>query len=161
MWKCGERHCNIVLSCIRRNWIHWWGPWWTTGRGGEGCSSTVTSRGPVQTLGSTSITCMTSCLCIFPGASEEKVQMERILGIIWNIFWLALLHHPSVRYPNKPLFQKIYSLIQGGFFYWSRPKSSRWLDILKDVDILRCSDVLGCAHILRLMHSSRVPITML
>ena len=56
---------NIVFSCIRRNWIHWWGPWWTAVGGGESCSSTVTSTGPMQTLGSTSVTCMTSYLFIF------------------------------------------------------------------------------------------------
>ena len=76
---------NIVFSCIRRNWIHWWGPWWTAVGGGESCSSTVTSTGPMQTLGSTSVTCMTSYLFIFSRCFRGKGSNGKDTRF-WNTF---------------------------------------------------------------------------
>ena len=94
---------NIVFSCIRRNWILWWGPWWTAGGGGgENCSSTVTSTGPMQTLGSTSITCLSFYLCIFSrcfrgkGSNGKDTWFWHIFPHICFIHWKKKYIDPNV-----------------------------------------------------------------
>ena len=100
---------NIVLSCIRRNWIHWRGPWWTAGGGGESCSSTVTSGGSVQTLGSISITCKTSYLCVF-------VQVLPRRRCEWKSFWNIFPHicfiHWCMKYNDPDFDVCLFNIVQ-------------------------------------------------